>query len=126
MIQSRGVPMRCVTRQILTVVWLACGLLAAYGVRALADDPPPKELSKVDRERVNELYAKASALGKEGKFVEAQEPVQEILALCTRELGANHRKTGDYRREIETLKKLAALSDADKLEYRKTYGFSEE
>jgi CHAT domain-containing protein/Tfp pilus assembly protein PilF len=100
--------------------------LATRPNAALADGPPPKELSKVDAQRVTELYAKASTFGREGKFAEAQGPVQEILELCMRELGQDHAMTGDYRREIETLKKLAALSDADKLEYRKTYVLADE
>src|SRR5262249_1818840 len=109
-------------RQIVPQVWLVFGLLTAMTpVAALADGVPTKVLSKADAQRVTELYAKASALGREGKFAEAQGPVQEILELCMRELGKDHSTTGDYRREIETLKKLAALSNADKLEYRKTY-----
>src|SRR5262245_1646162 len=106
--------------------WLMCGLLGATlatrPVAARAGGPPPKELTKADAQRVSELYSKASALGREGKFLEAQSPVQEILELCIRELGKDHSTTGDYRREIETLRKLASLSNADKLEYRKTYG----
>ena len=118
------------TRPVALLAWLMCGSMAmTFAIGPFArgvDGPPPKELSKADAQRVTELYAKASAFGREGKFVEAQGPVQEILELCLRELGKDHATTADYRREIETLKKLAALSDADKLEYRKTYVLADE
>src|SRR5262249_44312761 len=69
---------------------------------------------------------KAVALGRAGKFAEAQGPVREILELKSRVLGEDHFETGDARREIETLKKLAALPEADRLEDRKTYALYDE
>jgi CHAT domain-containing protein/tetratricopeptide (TPR) repeat protein len=97
----------------------------ALGPRGPAAEPPPppRQLSKAEDEWVGKKYAEAVALGRQGKwgYDEAQKPVREILDLCTRVLGEDHYKTGDYRREVATLKKLAALPEAGRLEYRKTY-----
>lgn len=86
---------------------------------------PLRELSRADAERAKALYAKAVAFGRAGKFVEAQGPVREILELRARVLGEDHVETADVRREIETLKKLAALPEASRVEYRKTYELSD-
>jgi CHAT domain-containing protein/tetratricopeptide (TPR) repeat protein len=108
--------------------WFAlatCALtLAARG----AEEPaaPRRELSQADAERAKELYAKAVALGRAGKYDEAQGPVREILELRARVQGEDHFETADARREIETLKKLAALPEAGRVEYRKTYVLSDE
>jgi CHAT domain-containing protein/tetratricopeptide (TPR) repeat protein len=84
---------------------------------------PPRQFSKAEDEWVGKKYAEAVTFGRQGKwgYDEAQKPVREILDLCTRVLGKDHYKTGDYRREIEGLKKLAALPEAGRLEYMKTY-----
>jgi CHAT domain-containing protein/tetratricopeptide (TPR) repeat protein len=86
----------------------------------------PRELSEVDAERAKELYAKAVAFGRAGKYEDAQGPVREILELRTRLLGNDHFETADARREIETLKKLAALPEASRVQYMKTYVLSDE
>jgi hypothetical protein len=72
---------------------------------------------------VGKKYAEAVTFGRAGKWGhdEAQAPVREVLALCVRVLGEDHFTTADYRREIEGLKKLAALTEAGRLEYMKTY-----
>jgi CHAT domain-containing protein/tetratricopeptide (TPR) repeat protein len=95
--------------------------LSASGVGQRPPASPPRELSRTDEERERELRAKAVAFGRLGKYEEAQGPVREILELRTRTLGENHFATADTRREIETLKQLAALPEADRVEYRKTY-----
>lgn len=118
--------MDLLTRRGLSAVLFIFGMFATQGASAVADGSPPKELSKTGAQRVAELYAKASTLGREGKFTEAQAPIREILELCVRELGDDHAATAEYRREIETLKKLAALPAADQLEYRKTYVLADE
>ena len=46
---------------------------------------------------------------------------REILARCTSVLGKDHFLTAHYAREIADLKKLAALPEAGRLEYVKTY-----
>jgi CHAT domain-containing protein/tetratricopeptide (TPR) repeat protein len=82
---------------------------------------PPRKLSTTDEERLRELWAKAVALGRAGKYEEAQGPVREILELRTRALGERDFDTADTRRELATLKKLAALPEAGRVEYMKTY-----
>src|SRR5262249_15720180 len=74
-----------------------------------------------DAERAKGLHARSVELGRAGKFAEAQGPIREILDLYTRVLGQDHSETGDARRELETLQKVAALPEADRAEYVKTY-----
>jgi serine/threonine protein kinase/CHAT domain-containing protein/tetratricopeptide (TPR) repeat protein len=89
---------------------------------------PPKQLSKDDTEWVQKKYAEALVFGRQGKWGhdEAQAPVREIVDRCSQVLGQDHYMTADYRREIDTLKKLAQLREADRLEYMKTYTFFDE
>jgi CHAT domain-containing protein/tetratricopeptide (TPR) repeat protein len=87
---------------------------------------PLRELSKADAEWVQKTYEKAVEFGRAGKYEEAQGPVREILALVADKLGKDHYATGDWRREIEGLKALAALPEAGRAEYRKTYVLSDE
>ena len=82
---------------------------------------PVRELSKADAKLAKELYAKAVAFGRAGKYDEAQGPVREILELRARVLGEDHFETADARREIEALKQLAARPEPDRVEYMKTY-----
>src|SRR4051812_8955536 len=99
---------------------LAAFALALAAVAPAADGPPPappRQLSKADAERAKELHARSVELSRAGKFAEAQGPVREILDLYTRVLGEDHSETGDARRELETLKKLGALPEADRAEY---------
>src|SRR5215471_18168694 len=109
-------------------LWFALAASALTLAARGAEKPavPLRELSRADEQRVRELYAKAVAFGRVGKFDEAQGPVREILELRTRVQGEDHFETGDARREIETLKKLAALPKAGRVEYMKTYVLSDE
>ncbi len=104
--------------------------VVALPVRGQPGQPPRPlpQLSPAESEWVGKKYAEAVAFGREGKWGhdEAQAPVREILALCRRVLGEGHYTTADYRREIEGLKKLAALPEAGRLEFRKTYTLSDE
>jgi CHAT domain-containing protein/Tfp pilus assembly protein PilF len=87
---------------------------------------PLRELSKVDAEWVQKKYQEAVAFGRVGKYDEAQGPVREILARVADKLGRDHPSTDDWRREIEELKKLAALPEAGRVEYMRTYKLSDE
>jgi CHAT domain-containing protein/tetratricopeptide (TPR) repeat protein len=86
----------------------------------------PRRLSTSDAEQARQTYARAVTLRRQGKFVEAQGPVREILDLYTRVLGEDHFETGNCRRELETLKKLAALPEPDRVEYARTYALHDE
>jgi CHAT domain-containing protein/tetratricopeptide (TPR) repeat protein len=124
------------TRVLLLALALASGalVLPAPGAGERQPDPdrpaspaaPLRELSGADAERVKELYAKAVAFGRAGQYDKAQGPVREILELRARVQGEDHFETADARREIETLKKLAALPEAGRAEYAKTYVLSDE
>src|SRR5262249_10320364 len=83
-------------------------------------------LSKADAERSRDLYAKAVALARAGKYAEAQGPVREILDLRARVLGEDHSETADARRELETMKKVAALPEADGGADARAYALSDE
>jgi CHAT domain-containing protein/tetratricopeptide (TPR) repeat protein len=105
-----------------------CVLALAPPLPTRAQQPaaPPRELSKADAERVKELHAKAVALCREGKFAEAQGPYREILDLRTRALGEGHFDTADARRDVETLRRVAALPEADRAEYARAYALADE
>jgi CHAT domain-containing protein len=98
-------------------------VLAAAGAAGRQSTTPPRELSKVDEDWVVKKHEEAVALGRVGKWGhdEAEAPVREILALCTRVLGENHWLTVNYRLEIESLKKLITLPEASRAEYVKAY-----
>lgn len=89
---------------------------------------PVPQLSTADAEWVSKTYAEAVEFGRAGKWGhdEAQAPIRKILDLCTREVGTNHYLTNYYRQEIEILKTLAKLPEADRAEYMKTYKLHDE
>jgi len=105
---------------------VAFPVVAAGGTKKPA--APPKQLSKADAEWVTEKYAEAVKFGRQGKWGhdEAQAPVREILDRCTRMLGPDHYTSAQYQREIDGLKYLAQLPEADRLEYMKTYTLYDE
>src|SRR5262245_61483200 len=110
--------------------FLTLSLALIIGAAALAEPwaagqapDAPKQLSKADAEWATKKHDEALVFGRAGKWDsdEAQAPIREIVALCTRELGKDHYLTRDYQREIDVLKKLAVLPEASRLEYVKTY-----
>jgi CHAT domain-containing protein len=114
-------------RHLAATAWLAFVVPALAGLPVDQPPPPaaPRELSRADVARSAELYAKAVALGREGKFAEARGPIREIADIRARVLGEGHFETADARRELETLAKLAALPEAGREEYRTTYVLSD-
>src|SRR5262249_20940760 len=82
------------------------------------DDAPYKHLlTGDDAKRVEVLNAKVQDLEVAGNFAEAQAPAREIVAIRTRTQGAGHWQTKDSERDLETLKRIAALADATQAEY---------
>jgi tetratricopeptide (TPR) repeat protein len=82
------------------------------------DDAPYKHmLTGDDARRVAELEQKLSALAFAGKYAEAQQPAEEIVAIRRRAQGAKHWQTLDFERVVQTLKRLAALSAEEQAEY---------
>jgi CHAT domain-containing protein/Tfp pilus assembly protein PilF len=101
----------------------------ALGLAAPEPDKPAaplRELSKADAEWASKKHDEAVKFGREGKYEEAQGPIREILDLVVSKLGKDHYAVGDWRREIEALKQLAALPSADRDEYKKTYKLADE
>src|SRR5262249_38953219 len=85
---------------------------------AKKEDPPYKRvLTGADAKRVAELEEKLKDSKTAGKFVEAQVPAQQIRAIRTRVQGAKHWETADAGREVQTLKRLAALSAPNRADY---------
>src|SRR3954454_18826523 len=102
---------------------LAALALCALTLPPAAAADPPRKLSQADDEWVTKKYDEALAFGRAGKWGhdEAQAPVREIVARCTAAVGKDHHLTAYYEREIDYLKKLVVLPQADRLEYMKTY-----
>src|SRR3954462_9363524 len=95
---------------------LAALALCALTLPPAAAADPPRKLSQADDEWVTKTYDEALAFGRAGKWGhdEAQAAVREIVARCTAALGKDHHLTAYYKREIEDLKKVAALPEADR------------
>jgi CHAT domain-containing protein len=56
-------------------------------------------------------------LARQGRFEEAKVPVRELIALTTQEKGEKHWETGDWRRELDAIDRVAILPEADRTEY---------
>lgn len=113
------------------MICFALTCLFAAGAPQRKDEPPaapPAQLSKADAEWVAKKYDEAVQFGRVGKWGadEAQAPIREIVDRCTRVLGNDHYVTADYRREIEYLKKLTELKDADRAEFIRSYKLTDE
>jgi serine/threonine protein kinase/tetratricopeptide (TPR) repeat protein len=72
-------------------------------------------------EPIGQLDAKSEDLCREGKFVDAQEPTRQKIALLVREKGENHFQTNDTRRSLRTLEQLAALPAEAQREFAMSY-----
>jgi tetratricopeptide (TPR) repeat protein len=73
--------------------------------------PPPKTLTGEDAKRVEALEKTIDQLRRAGKFAEALEPAEQVLAIRARALGPGHYQTADARRTIEILKLIARLPE---------------
>src|SRR5579871_1823304 len=79
---------------------------------AVAEEPPYRRLLQGDdatkagtlKKRVDELWGA-------GKFAEAAEPAEELLALRRRVQGQGHWEAADAARLLDTLKRAADLPD---------------
>jgi tetratricopeptide (TPR) repeat protein len=95
------------------------GLLAALVVlcptdfTAGADPFPPgqRTLQADDAKRVEELQKTIDQLRRAGKFVEAVEPAQKVVAICERALGPDHWQTSEARLSVDELKTIATLPE---------------
>src|SRR5262249_34857204 len=71
----------------------------------------------VDEDLTNQWGAQALDLCREGKFVEAQEPVRRQIALLKEKRGEEHFETGDATRRLKNLEQLAALPEEARAEF---------
>jgi tetratricopeptide (TPR) repeat protein len=83
--------------------------------RTDATEPPAqsqaRSLKGDDLKRVRTLDRRIEQLKKAGKFVEAVEPAQEVLAIRRRVLGTENWRTEDARLAVEDLKRIAGLPE---------------
>src|SRR5262249_50019005 len=56
-----------------------------------------------------------------GKFVEAQEPIRQKIALLTEKKGKKHFETGNATRFLKTLEQVAALPEEARAEFAASY-----
>jgi tetratricopeptide (TPR) repeat protein len=94
----------------LTLV-LACILNSARA------QSPPTYLSGADAERVDELERKSGECESRDDLPGAIKAAAEVVALRTRLQGEDHWQTRTARRQVETLKKMAAFTAEQKSEF---------
>src|SRR5262245_11774995 len=97
------------------------GFLAALVLAACADSvaavekgPPQASVRTLpgdDTRRVESLTKRIDQLKGAGRFAEAVEPAQQILAICQKGLGPDHWQAADARRTIDDLRAITALPD---------------
>jgi hypothetical protein len=77
---------------------------------ACAEEPPYKRvLQGEDAKKAAALEKQISELWAAGMFADALEPAREVLALRQRVQSNGHHETADAARQVETLRKVAAL-----------------
>jgi hypothetical protein len=84
------------------------GLCKVPGVQAQTRPTVPKTLEGENARKVESLNQTIDQLKRAGMFAQAQEPAQQVLAICERALGPAHWQSGDARRRVQDLKTMAA------------------
>jgi len=108
-------------------VSVALGLLPSVAAALGADEAPwQRLLGGEDATRAKELQQQINTLQSTGQFGEAAKPAEELLALRERRQGAGHWQTADARRELKTLRKVAALPEAARRDIVAAGKFQEE
>ncbi len=80
----------------------------------------------VDEDLTKQWDAQARDLCREGKFVEAQEPIRRKVALLNQKKGEKHFETGDATRFLKTLEQVAALPEEARAEFAASYQVHDE
>jgi tetratricopeptide (TPR) repeat protein len=83
-------------------------LLAALAAGA-EESPWQRQLQGADARKAADLEKRVNELEAAGKFAEAVQPAEELLALRQRRQGEDHWQAADARRLVEKLKKAANL-----------------
>jgi tetratricopeptide (TPR) repeat protein len=100
------------------LVLLLGAIRAVAGPQGPGTDPAPalerpvpaeKTLSAADAGKLEELHKAIDVLWREARFHEAIEPARQSLAMCERTFGADHWRTAEWRRHVETFRAIAAL-----------------
>jgi tetratricopeptide (TPR) repeat protein len=73
-----------------------------------------------DAKKVENLNLKIDGLIEKGQFAEAADVVKQVLEVRQRVQGADHWETGDCRRSLQTLQRIAALTGAARSEWDKS------
>ena len=105
----------------LSLLSLVCGPLSSGVLHALSDktishgsdEKPVTQRRPTDDEekRVTELTRSIERLRRGGKFTEAIEPARQVVAILERAVGPDHWRSGDARRDVETLRAIARLPE---------------
>jgi tetratricopeptide (TPR) repeat protein len=103
----------------LSLLAFARGPLNSGVVHALSEGtiPPgpdeksakPRGLSDDEEARVAQLTRSMERLRREGKFTEAIEPARQVVVILEGAVGRDDWRSGDARREVETLQTIARL-----------------
>ena len=99
------------------VLWIALASTWAQDPSVLKTQSPTaylKALGKEEAVQVNGLRQTIKQLGRSGKFAEAVGPAAQVLKIHEKSLGFADWRTADARREIETLRLIATLPEADR------------
>jgi tetratricopeptide (TPR) repeat protein len=86
-------------------------LLTGAGLAAAEGPPYKRVLRSDDAQKAQALTRRIGELWAAGKFAEAGTPAQELLTLRKRAQGDKHWEVSDAARQVETLRKAAALPD---------------
>jgi Tfp pilus assembly protein PilF len=91
-------------------------LLTVIVTAAQAQSPPPS-LSGADADRVAELERKSGEYESRDNLPEAIKAAEEVVALRTKLQAEDHWQTRTARRQVETLKKMAAFTAEQKADF---------
>jgi hypothetical protein len=93
--------------------------------RAQTATSSDRPLSRADAEQVEEWKGEVAELRQAGKYLEAQATARSILTLRLRVQGETHWQTGDAKRLLQNLEKIAILSPKSRAEITKALKWDE-
>jgi serine/threonine protein kinase/CHAT domain-containing protein/Tfp pilus assembly protein PilF len=79
-----------------------------------------------NKDPITQLDAKAGDLCRDGKFVEAKEPLQQKVALLTEKKGEKHFEVSDAKRSVKTIEQIAALTKEARAAWVESYEVNDE
>jgi CHAT domain-containing protein/tetratricopeptide (TPR) repeat protein/tRNA A-37 threonylcarbamoyl transferase component Bud32 len=80
----------------------------------------------INEDPMSQLDGKAADLCREGKFLEAREPLREKVALLAERKGENHTDTDDARRSLKTIEQIASKPEEARAAFVESYQVSDQ